>query len=131
MSITRQAFMEAINPLSRISNTIIKKLNYIESNMILKAKDYESVKDFLNEIANYHSHSFNELSDEQQEEVTQKVWNYIKKVMSPKEITEDSNNEEQVEQKIYEFLKTTGGILYPLEQSAKKLAHHICSKKDS
>ena len=47
ISNTRKILTEALNPLTKITNSIVKKLNYIESSLILKAKDFEQAKDFI------------------------------------------------------------------------------------
>ena len=131
MSRMREVLFEALNPLTKIANSIIKKLNYIESSLILKTKTFEEAKDFLQKTATYHSNSFDELSQENQEVVMQKIWNTIHKILGTEEPVSESelNDENILEQKIYEFLKANGGILYPLETYSKKLAREL-TKKD-
>lgn len=125
MSKTVELFNEAINPLTKIANGIAKKLNYIESSLILKANSLEDAKDFLSKTAAYHSNAYADLSDEQKENVLEKVWNIIhNSVSKPTDVTENQDNT-SLEQKIYEFLKTEGGIIYPSQTYAKKLANYI------
>ena len=127
MSKTKELFIEALNPLNRIANSIIKKLNYIESSVILKAKSYEEVQDLLQKTSVYHSNAFDELNEEQQDIVLHKVWNTIHNVLGQKPVEEEVSTKE-LEAKIYNFLKSNGGIMYPLEISAKKLANAIKQK---
>ena len=127
MSKTRTLFTEALNPLNKIANSIIKKLNYIESSLILETQDFEKARGYLHKTALFHSNSYDELNEEQQNLVLEKVWNTIHKVLGQKPV-EKSDNLEELEAKIYNFLKMNGGILYPLELSAKKLAQAIKEK---
>lgn len=113
---------EALNPINKIVNSIIKKLNYVESHIIIKAKDYTTIKDYLHDTCGYHSNAYNELSTEAQDQVTEQVYNRIHKILGNTPVTETTDD---LEQKIYEFLKTNGGIMYPLELSAKKLANAL------
>lgn len=127
MSKTAELFNEAINPLTKIANSIAKKLNYIESSLILKANSLDDAKDFLSKTAAYHSNAYADLSDEQKDSVLEKVWNIIHNSISkPTSVTEDKDDI-NLEQKIYEFLKTEGGIIYPSQTYAKKLADYIKS----
>lgn len=127
MSKTRELFIEALNPLNKIANSIIKKLNYIESSLILKTKSFEEAEDLLQKTAIYHSNAFEELSNENQTAVLQKIWNTIHNILGQKPV-EESDNLEDLETKIYNFLKSNGGIMYPLELSSKKLAKILTEK---
>lgn len=125
MSKTVELFNEAINPLTKIANSIAKKLNYIESSLILKANSFEDAKDFLTKTAAYHSNAYADLSDEQKNSVLEKVWNIIHNSISkPIDVTENQDDT-TLEQKIYEFLKIEGGVIYPSQTYAKKLADYI------
>ena len=127
MQKVRHLFTEALNPVNKVANSIIKKLNYIESKIILKAATYEEVADFMKATCDYHSNAYGELQPEVQEQVAQRVWSKLHEIIAPTtNITEDTSN---LEEKIYEFLKANGGILYPLELSAKKLANYIKDNK--
>ena len=132
MSKTRSLFTEALNPLTKIANGIIKKLNYIESSLIIKSPSYEEAKDFILKTASYHSNHFDDLSDEQQELIALRIYNTIHKILGKPTIeekpVEESNNEEELTTKIYNYLRSNGGIMYPLEHSAKKLAKAIIDK---
>lgn len=128
MSKTRKLFIEALNPLNKIANQILKQLNYIESSIIIKSSSFEEAEDFLNKTAHYHSNSFEDLVPEDKNIVLQKIYNRIHSILNssqPKNSVEEADNTENLENKIYNFLKTNGGILYPLETSAKKLAKAI------
>ena len=123
----KQVFTEALNPINKIATSIVKKLNYVESHIIVKAQDYASIKDYLNDTCGYHSNAYNELPPDMQNQVAEAVYNRIHKILGNTNITEDSDN---LEQKIYEYLKANGGIMYPLELSAKKLANAIRNKPE-
>lgn len=128
MSKIREAFMEALDPANKIANSIIKKLNYIESSLILKAKNFDELKGYLDKTASYHSNAYDELDDERQIQVLQKVWNKIHHVMGK---TEEELNEESkdLETVICNYLKTNYWTMYPLEKTAKELAQKIKDTK--
>jgi len=122
----RQVFTEALNPINKIATSIIKKLNYVESHIIIKAKDYTSIKEYLNDTCSYHSNAYNELPPDMQNQVAEQVYDRIHKVLGfNSNITEEADD---LEGKIYDFLRANGGIMYPLELSAKKLADAIRNK---
>jgi len=121
----RQVFTEALNPINKVVNSIIKKLNYVESHIIVKAQDYTQIKDYLHDTCGYHSNAYNELPPDMQDQVAEQVYNRIHKILGNTPVTEDADN---LEQKIYDFLKVNGGIMYPLQVSAKKLADAIRNK---
>ena len=121
----RKVFTEALNPINKVVNSIIKKLNYVESHIIIKAQDYTQIKDYLHDTCGYHSNAYNELPPDMQDQVAEQVYNRIHKILGNTPVTEDADN---LEQKIYDFLKVNGGIMYPLQVSAKKLADAIRNK---
>lgn len=127
MSKTTELFNEAINPLTKIANSIAKKLNYIENSLILKANSLDDAKDFLSKTAAYHSNAYADLSEEQKDSVLEKVWNIIHNSISKSANVTEDKDDINLEQKIYEFLKTEGGIIYPSQTYAKKLADYIKS----
>jgi len=131
MSKIRQALYEAINPLTKIANGIIKKLNYIESSLIIKSKSYEEAKDFILKTASYHSNHFDDLTEEQQGLVAIRIYNTIHKILGKdptEKPVEEANNEDELASKIYNYLRSNGGIMYPLETSARNLAKAISEK---
>ena len=123
----RQVITEALNPINKVVNSIIKKLNYVESHIIIKANKYEDIADYLHDTCGYHSNSYNELPPDMQNQVAEAIYNRIHKILGNTAVTEETDN---LEQKIYDFLKTNGGIMYPLELSAKKLANAIRNKPE-
>ena len=125
MTKIRQIFTEALNPVNKVVNSIIKKLNYVESHIIIKANNYASIAEYLHDTCGYHSNAYNELPPDMQNQVAEAVYNRIHKILGNTPVTEDTDD---LEQKIYDFLKVNGGIMYPLELSAKKLANVIRNK---
>lgn len=123
----RTALYEALDPLNKIANSIIKKLNYIESSLILKSKSLEDSLSYLDKTASYHSNAYDELNKEQQTEVLTRVWNKIHNILgkSEQEIDEETADLEQI---IYDYLKTNYWSMYPLEKTAKELADKIKNK---
>lgn len=115
---------EALDPLNKIANSIVKKLNYIESSLILKSKNLEDSLSYLDKTASYHSNAYDELTKEQQKEVLNRIWNKIHNILgkSEQEINEEKADLEQI---IYDYLKTNYWSMYPLEKSAKELADKI------
>lgn len=124
MSKTENLFLEAINPLTKIANSIVKKLNYIETSLILKTTSPEEGRDFLLKTAAYHSNAFDDLDSDKKEQVIVRIWEIIHNTLSTQKETKETENS-NLEQKIYEFLKMQGGILYPYESSAKNLAAYL------
>ena len=127
MTKIRQVFTEALNPVNKVVNSIIKKLNYVESHIIIKANDYKSIAEYLHDTCGYHSNAYNELPPDMQNQVAEAVYNRIHKILGSTPVAEDAD---ALEQKIYEYLKVNGGIMYPLELSAKKLANVIRNKPE-
>lgn len=127
MSKIRELFVEALDPTNKIANSIIKKLNYIESSLILKSKNFDDVKSYLDKTASYHSNSYDELGDEHKIAVLQKVWNKIHNILGK---SEEELNEENADLQdlIYNYLKTNYWTMYPLEKTAKELADKIKGK---
>jgi len=127
MSKIRELFVEALDPTNKIANSIIKKLNYIESSLILKSKNFDDVKSYLDKTASYHSNSYDELGDEHKVAVLQKVWNKIHNILGK---SEEELNEENADLQdlIYNYLKTNYWTMYPLEKTAKELADKIKGK---
>ena len=123
----RTALYEALDPLNKIANSIIKKLNYIESSLILKSKSLEDSLSYLDKTASYHSNAYDELSKEQQTEVLTRVWNKIHNILgkSDEEINEETANLEEI---IYNYLKSNYWSMYSLEKTAKELADKIKNK---
>ena len=127
MSRIRTTLYEALNPLNKIANSILKKLNYVQTSLILQKNTYDEASSLLDLLAGYYSNSYGELTQEQQDSVKQKIYDTIHKKLSSKPIQEEISDED-LEQRIYAYLKSNGGIMYPLEISAKKLAQAIKQK---
>lgn len=127
MSRIRTTLYEALNPLNKIANSILKKLNYVQTSLILQKNTYDEASSLLDLLAGYYSNSYSELTQEQQDSVKQKIYDTIHKKLSSKPIQEEISDED-LEQRIYTYLKSNGGIMYPLEISAKKLAQAIKQK---
>ena len=127
MSRIRTTLYEALNPLNKIANSILKKLNYVQTSLILQKNTYDEASSLLDLLAGYYSNSYGELTQEQQDSVKQKIYDTIHKKLSSKPIQEEISDED-LEQRIYAYLKSNSGILYPLEISAKKLAQAIKQK---
>lgn len=127
MSNIRTSLYEALNPLNKIANSILKKLNYVQTSLILQKNNYEEAASLLNSLSGFYSNAYDELSPEQQDNVKQKIYNTIHKELGSKPIQEEITDSD-LEKRIYEYLKSNGGIMYPLEVSAKKLAQAIKNK---
>jgi len=127
MSEIRQALYEALDPLNKIANSIIKKLNYIETSLILKSKEFEDLKDYLDKSASYHSNSYEELSEDKKDIVLNKIWNKIHNILGQK-AEEISESDEVLEKRIYDFLLANQFHMYPLQNTAKELANTLKQK---
>lgn len=127
MSEICQALYEALDPLNKIANSIIKKLNYIETSLILKSKKFEDLKDYLDKSASYHSNSYEELSEDKKDIVLKKIWNKIHNILGQK-AEEISESDEVLEKRIYDFLLANQFHMYPLQNTAKELANTLKQK---
>lgn len=125
MSRTREIILEAINPVTKILNGIVKKMNYIESSIVIHADSYEEVKDYIRDISAYHSSYFDDLPKDKQEELCLRLYDRLN-IDGKKEKIDES---EDLQEKIYEYLKANGSIMYPMKGSAKKLADALLAKK--
>lgn len=128
MSAIKESLFEAINPLNKIVNSIMKKLNYIDSSIIINSKSFDEIHDFLMHTAAYHSNRFDDLSQEDKEIIIHKIFNRMHDIVSgkPTENLEEQNDD--LEARIYAFLRNTGGLVYPLEKTAKDLANKLRKK---
>lgn len=125
MSKTREIILEAINPVTKILNGIVKKMNYIESSIVIHAESYEEVEKYIHEIAAYHSSYFDDLPKEKQEELCKRLYDRLNIDGKKEEIDES----EDLQERIYEYLKNNGSIMYPMKGSAKKLADALLINK--
>ena len=93
----------------------------------MKSKSFDDVKSYLDKTASYHSNSYDELGDEHKVAVLQKVWNKIHNILGK---SEEELNEENADLQdlIYNYLKTNYWTMYPLEKTAKELADKIKGK---
>lgn len=126
MSKTREIILEAINPLTKILNGIVKKMNYIESSMVIHADSYEEVKDYIHDISAYHSSYFDDLPKDKQEEVCRRLYDRLNIDGKKEEVNEEADD---LQNKIYEYLKTNGSIMYPMKTAAQNLAAILKNKK--
>lgn len=126
MSVTRNALFEALDPLIQVRNKIINSIKPREIRVILGFPKFcNEIYTFLDLICEEYSNKYNKLSDEDKYTVTEDIFNHIRKIYNntPRE------NTDNLEQKIYEFLKFNNGNTYPLESTAKKLADYIKNNK--
>ena len=126
MSVTRNALFEALDPLIQVRNKIINSIKPREIRVILGFPKFcNEIYTFLDLICEEYSNKYNKLSDEDKYTVIEDIFNHIRKIYNntPRE------NTDNLEQKIYEFLKFNNGNTYPLESTAKKLADYIKNNK--
>lgn len=122
----RNLVMEAVDETSIIASKIIKKINWLEGDNITKMKDIDY--DYLGKLASYHSPRFDDLDDETQKVIMDKIWKRLKRGVKPvEEATPDSQamSQGQLKAKILYYLKTSGAVLYPMEAAAEALAKEL------
>jgi predicted metallopeptidase len=126
MSVTRNALFEALDPLIQVRNKIINSIKPREIRVILGFPKFcNEIYTFLDLICEEYSNKYNKLSDEDKYTVIEDIFNHIRKIYN----NTYRENTDNLEQKIYEFLKFNNGNTYPLESTAKKLADYIKNNK--
>jgi len=124
----RELVVEAIKKSTIMANSIVRRMNVAEWKNIARMTEMDA--DYISDLASFHMPSFDDLSDDEKQEVVEKVWNKLKAGEKPDEVME-ANPEEtplsqsELKQKIIDYVKQNGAVLYPLEQAAEELAQTL------
>jgi len=129
----RELVVEAIKKSTVMANSIIRRMNVAEWKNISRMTEMDA--DYISDLASFHMPTFDDLKDDEKQEVIEKVWNKLKSGEKPEEVME-ANPEEtplsqsELKQKIMDYVKQNGAVLYPLEQAAEELAKSLSNQKE-
>ena len=126
----RNLVMEAIKKTTVMANSIIRRMNVAEWKNISRMSEMDA--DYISDLASFHMPTFDDLKDDEKQEVIEKVWNKLKSGEKPEEVMEANPEEKplsqsELKQKIMDYVKANGAVLYPLESAAEKLAQELAN----
>lgn len=114
--------LEAIDELSIMANRIIRKLNYIQTLEIYKM--VEPVYGQLSNICSYWSPNFDNLSQEEQIIVMNKIWNRVNKQNTlPSNIDENNNclEKDELKQRVLNYITKNGNLIRSADDFISKI----------
>lgn len=130
----RELVVEAIKKSTVMANSIVRRMNVAEWKNISRMAEMDA--DYISDLASFHMPTFDDLKDDEKQEVIEKVWNKLKSGEKPEEVMEANPEEEtplsqsELKQKIMDYVKQNGAVLYPLEQAAEELAKSLSNQKE-
>lgn len=129
----RELVVEAIKKSTVMANSIVRRMNVAEWKNISRMAEMDA--DYISDLASFHMPSFDDLKDDEKQEVIEKVWNKLKSGEKPDEVMEANPEQEplsqsELKQKIMDYVKQNGAVLYPLEQAAEELAQALSTKEE-
>ena len=108
---------EAVSETSSIANKIIRSVNWLEGGTIynmVEQPDYNYIAD----VCSYHSNKFDDLPEEDQKIVMDKVWKRLKK-KDPVQNVDESKDD--LRQKIVNYINKNGNIIRSADDFIEKL----------
>ncbi len=129
----RELVVEAVKKSTIMANSIVRRMNIAEWKNISRMENMDA--EYISDLASFHMPTFDDLNDDDKQEVVEKIWNKLKSGEKPEEVME-ANPEQQalsqseLKQKILDYVKNNGAILYPLESAASNLASALASEKE-
>lgn len=129
----RELVTEAIKKSTVMANSIVRRMNVAEWKNISRMAEMDA--DYISDLASFHMPSFDDLKDDEKQEVIEKVWNKLKSGEKPEEVLEANPEQEplsqsELKQKIMDYVKQNGAVLYPLAQAAENLAQALSTKEE-
>ena len=123
----RNIVLESINDASVIAARILKKMHVADADKIRSKQKETSEVDtkLVGDIIFDYYPKYDDLDQELQTSIATKVWN---KLLQPDDVVVATESEEpqptkeEIIDKIIDYLKSNGAVLYPLEDKAKELA---------
>lgn len=131
----RELVVEAIKKTTIIANKVANNLNLAEYKNINRMSEMNS--DYIADLAALHDIRFDDLSDDDKQEVIEKIWNKIKSGEKPAEVMDETPDENkplsqsELKQKIIDYVKANGAVFYPLEDAAEKLAQELANVQEA
>lgn len=105
---------EAVDELSVMANRIIRKLNWIQTLEIFKMKEINYGQ--LSNICSYWSPNFDNLSQEDQTTVMDKVWLRVNK-----QNNEPNAEKDDIKQKVSNYITNNGNLIRSTDDFINKL----------
>lgn len=108
---------EAVDELSVMANRIIRKLNWIQTLEIYKMQEINYGQ--LSNICSYWSPNFDNLSQEEQVTVMDKVWMRVNK--QNVEIPDPEKEKDAIKQKVSNYITKNGNLIRSTDDFMEKL----------
>lgn len=106
---------EAVDELSVMANRIIRKLNWIQTLEIYKMQEINYGQ--LSNICSYWSPNFDNLSQEDQTTVMDKVWMRVNK----QNVADPNVEKDNIKQKVSNYISNNGNIIRSADDFMDKL----------
>lgn len=108
---------EAVDELSVMANRIIRKLNWIQTLEIYKMQEINYGQ--LSNICSYWSPNFDNLSQEEQVTVMDKVWMRVNK--QNVEVPDPEKEKDEIKQKVSNYITKNGNLIRSTDDFMEKL----------
>jgi len=124
----RELVTEALDKNNTIARSIVNKMDHANWKNISEMD--EANYNFIKNICSGISQRFDEADDEDKQAIMDKVYSYIHTAKEEPELEENSPmSQSEIKQKILDYVKEHGAILYPLEKAAEDLAKTLSNEE--
>lgn len=126
----RELVVEAVKKSTLAAHSIFNRLQPRELKHIYDMQEMDG--NYISDLAYYYKPGFDEFSDEDKQEIVEKIWNQAKSGKKPlEENPEEAQplSQSELKQKIMDYVKEHGAVLYPLESAAEDLATALTSEE--
>ena len=128
----RELVVEAVKKSTLAAHSIFNRLQPRELKHIYDMQEMDG--NYISDLAYYYKPGFDEFSDEDKKEIVEKIWNQAKSGKKPLEENPEeaqSLSQSELKQKIMDYVKEHGAVLYPLESAAEDLASALTSEENT
>lgn len=130
----RELVVEAVKKSTIMANSIVRRMNIAEWKNISRMTEMDA--DYISDLASFHMPTFDDLNDDDKKEVVEKIWNKLKAGEKPEEVLDEEPEQKplsqsELKQKIIDYVKENGAVLYPLEDAAEKLSKELAQIEES
>lgn len=126
----RELVVEAVKKSTLAAHSIFNRLQPRELKHIYDMQEMDG--NYISDLAYYYKPGFDEFSDEDKQAIIEKIWNQAKSGKKPLEENPEENqplSQSELKQKIMDYVKEHGAVLYPLESAAEDLATALTSEE--
>ena len=126
----RELVVEAVKKSTLAAHSIFNRLQPRELKHIYDMQEMDG--NYISDLAYYYKPGFDEFSDEDKQAIIEKIWNQAKSGKKPLEENPEENqplSQSELKQKIMDYVKEHGAVLYPLESAAEDLATTLTSEE--